>query len=334
MTDQFAGGPFEEITNDQYEAEHAAAKAAHVTAEAMPLNPEQRAAARNLLAYVNQHASSRDISDSETIATRARELGLSAVTLLLGPGGTGKSQVTKSITREIAKRGHGAVIVTAYTGVAAAPFGGPTLLSLLNMKPHTKSEGLTDLEPTQLVKLREKFKKESGVDIQDVAAIIIDEISFVDTKILGHVSHALSQLFNKKHQDPEHPNPVCGAVPMLLCGDVHQLVGPGSKPWYKELVENNSAEPAVATYLDAPEILGRQLMRQARLVRLTRLMRVDKDPDFEAAQRRLRRTDVEDPVSADFSPKAPTAQQTGRSQRSDVEIRTHRGPNTMGGNRT
>ena len=64
---------------------------------------------------------------------------------------------------------------------------------------------------------------------------------------------------------------------MLLCGDVHQLVGPGSKPWYKELVENNSAEPAVATYLDAPEILGRQLMRQARLVKLTRLMRVDKD---------------------------------------------------------
>lgn len=191
MTDQFAGGPFEEITNDQYEAEHAAAKAAHVTAEDMPLNPEQRAAARNLLAYVNQHASSRDISDSETIATRARELGLSAVTLVLGPGGTGKSQVTKSITREIAKRGHGAVIVTAYTGVAATPFRGPTLLSLLNMKPKTKSEGLTDLEPTQLVKLREKFKKESGVDIQDVAAIIIDEISFVDTKILGHVSHTL-----------------------------------------------------------------------------------------------------------------------------------------------
>ena len=26
MTDQFAGGPFEEITNDQYEAEHAATK--------------------------------------------------------------------------------------------------------------------------------------------------------------------------------------------------------------------------------------------------------------------------------------------------------------------
>ena len=278
MTDQFAGGPFEEITNDQYEAEHAAAKAAHVTAEDMPLNPEQRAAARNLLAYVNLHASLRDISNSETIAQRARALGLSAVTLLLGPGETGKSQVTKSITREIAKRGHGAVIVTAYTGVAAAPFGGPTLLSLLNMKPHTKSEGLTDLEPTQLVKLREKFKKESGVDIRDVAAIIIDEISFVDTKILGHVSHTLSQLFNENHQDQQRPKPVCGVVPMLLCGDVHQLVGPGSKAWYKELVENNSAKPAVAgTYLDAPEILGRQLMRQARLVKLTRLMRVDKD---------------------------------------------------------
>ena len=66
------------------------------------------------------------------------------------------------------------------------------MLSLLNMKPHTKSEGLTDLEPTQLVKLREKFKRESGVEIRDVAAIIIDEISFVlDTKILGHVSHTL-----------------------------------------------------------------------------------------------------------------------------------------------
>ena len=68
---------------------------------------------------------------------------------------------------------------------------------------------------------------------------------------------------------------------MLLCGDVPQLVGPGSKPWYKELVENNSAEPAVAgTYMDTPEILDRQLMRQARLVKLTRLMRVDNDTDF------------------------------------------------------
>ena len=37
------------------------------------------------------------------------------------------------------------------------------MLSLLDMKPHTKSEGLTDLEPPQLVKLKDKFKKESGV---------------------------------------------------------------------------------------------------------------------------------------------------------------------------
>ena len=185
----------------------------------MPLNPEQRAAARNLLAYVNQHASSRDISNSETIATRALELGLSAVTLVLGPGGTGKSQVTKSITREIAKRGHGAVIVTAYTGVAATPFRGPTLLSLLNMKPKNKSEGLTDLEPTQLEKLREKFKKESGVDIQDVAAIIIDEISFVDTKILG-MSVTPSRNYSTKNTKTYNTPIPCVAPCQCSCAEM------------------------------------------------------------------------------------------------------------------
>ena len=52
--------------------------------------------------------------------------------MIMGAGGTGKSQLLHVITEVLSEMGV-ILVVTAYTGVAAAPFGGPTLMSLLNM---------------------------------------------------------------------------------------------------------------------------------------------------------------------------------------------------------
>ncbi len=50
-----------------------------------------------------------------------------------GVGGTGKSMIVHALRREFKRLGLGRLLVTAYTGVAAAPFGGPTILKLLNL---------------------------------------------------------------------------------------------------------------------------------------------------------------------------------------------------------
>ena len=60
--------------------------------------------------------------------------------MMTGAGGTGKSMVVHALRREFKRLGLGRLLVTAYTGVAAAPFGGPTILKLLNLSVRSKSK--------------------------------------------------------------------------------------------------------------------------------------------------------------------------------------------------
>ena len=54
--------------------------------------------------------------------------GIDRVTAVVGPGGTGKSAMVHALDVEFVASACGYLLVSAYTGVAAAPFGGPTLL--------------------------------------------------------------------------------------------------------------------------------------------------------------------------------------------------------------
>ena len=68
------------------------------------------------------------------------------VTLVVGPGGAGKSCMVHALERHIHATGCGKLLVTAYTGVAAAPFGGPTLLRLhsLGIYRHNQADDAID----------------------------------------------------------------------------------------------------------------------------------------------------------------------------------------------
>jgi len=78
----------------------------------------------------------------------------------MGAGGTGKSAVVHEPNTRLKSQGlH--LLVTAYTGTASAPFGGPTLLSLLNPSPSKqKRKVLRNLTQVQIQDTKGKFKSE------------------------------------------------------------------------------------------------------------------------------------------------------------------------------
>ncbi len=155
--------------------------------------------------------------------------------MMTGAGGTGKSAVVHAIKREFQRLGLGRLLfVTAYTGVAAAPFGGPTLLSLLNLNLHAKSqERVLEGHEEQRAKRCNKFKDECGAAIEEFGGVVIDEISFIDTKVFGRVDKSFNILTGKTSGD----RTLCGRMPLLLCGDNHQKPPPGGNPWHQHIVK-------------------------------------------------------------------------------------------------
>ena len=194
---------FSSISQEAYLELHEAWQAACETARAAgeprpdpPLNVEQRAAARDFFRAVQlrvtrrrQGRSAADI-DAELTAE-----GLDAAELLVGPGGTGKSAIVHELRRQMQLAQCGELLVTAYTGVASAPFGGPTLLALLNLGIATKSEEqVPHLDEAKRERGRTKFFEESGVRVDEVGAIVLDEVSFVEARMLGHFDAVMRQL--------------------------------------------------------------------------------------------------------------------------------------------
>ncbi len=121
---------------------------------------------------------------------------------MTGAGGTGKSAVVHALRRQFKRLGLGRVLVTAYTGVAAAPFGGPTILKLLNMSVKGKSAQLVktgNAEDQQ--KMLRKFQEECGAPIEEFGAVFIDEISFIDATVFGHVDRGFAILHGTTQMD-------------------------------------------------------------------------------------------------------------------------------------
>ena len=135
------GGAYADITEDEYgrlasewNAEKASAeRKEQLFEEKPPLNPQQRAVTRDFLCVIKKV---RELKDNhETPATwqqKLQEDGLGLAMLLMGAGGTGKSAVVHELDAKLKDMGTN-LLVAAYTGVASAPFGGPTLSALFNL---------------------------------------------------------------------------------------------------------------------------------------------------------------------------------------------------------
>ena len=300
-----ATDPFAPITDAEYEAAAARWKAAKDAGRPVgepPLNVEQRAGARPFLEAALVRARGIQRGDSAPqIAQAVKAAGLSAVMLVVGAGGTGKSAMVHTLKRRMEESGAGYLVVTAYTGVATAPFGGPTLLALMSLGISCKgARDVKQLKPTEIATARAKFASECGVSIENVGGIVIDEVSFIAAAVFGHCDHALRALTGNLDVP-------CGGIPLLLCGDNHQKPPPGDCQWYRELVESlpdvakrkrGNADATVGSF--NAKACGLELLKSARKVELRRLMRAAEDVPFIDVQQRMRRTEIEQPICPVF----------------------------------
>ena len=58
--------------------------------------------------------------------------------------------------------------------------GGPTLLSMLNLRARNKSASrIMRLQQADRVRLRQKFEEETGIKVDELGGIVVDEVSFL-----------------------------------------------------------------------------------------------------------------------------------------------------------
>ena len=293
-------GPFAEISQEAYDVEYTRLLSQGAKTEQMPLNREQRAMGRNLLKYALLRTRGKEKNAAE-IDRLAKGQGLKIISMGMGAAGTGKSHAIAQLKREFERLSLGKLLVTAYTGVAAAPFKSPTLMKLLKLVPTQLSEELKPPENGYISILHERFKDECGVPIQDVGAIVVDEISFTSAAILGHMHHQLQLLLNSLGAGGTDRNgkiTLCGGMPMLLCGDNHQKPPPVETPWFHTLVDAATipGKNAPNNHNYVATEMGLRVVRAARLFRLSTILRAQGDPEFVRLQQMMRRTDVKHPV--------------------------------------
>ena len=158
-----------------------------------PLNLEQRVFARKHFKVQTELVKGRrsDESPMETYR-RLEQLGLSHIDLLHGPAGVGKSVLLAVMQRELLRYNLGVMWVSAWTGIASAPFGTQTLCSLLKLD-FTKLDTDRPMTTDQISAMQAEFAK-IYCEPKDLLVLVIDEISFVVSSVLHHLSIQLQRL--------------------------------------------------------------------------------------------------------------------------------------------
>ena len=164
-----------------------------------------------------------------TIASAVTTPGHSQLKMYLGGmGGTGKSQVIKSLTAFFtARRERRRLLLMAPTGAAACLIGGSTYHSMLGITISEKNR-----TPAVYDTIRENL---AGVDV-----LFIDELSMISSSDLSQMSANVAKALNK--------DDAFGGLHIVLAGDFCQLppAGQGSVPLYsrKTFGRTSNAEQA------------------------------------------------------------------------------------------
>ncbi|KAJ8613496.1 hypothetical protein CTAYLR_002168 [Chrysophaeum taylorii] len=234
-----------------------------------PLNPEQRIVGRYWYRCLRvRETALRDKYTLQETATIMNQNDLSLITLLMDAGGTDKSAIIEILQKIAVEEGLGYIVCTGYTGVSAAAFGAATLLSLFDLGI-TRPRDVPDRSSftgSKQHEARTKFKALCGVPYDDVAGLVIDEISFVDAALIGHVdtcARALTRAWDVPF----------GGIPVLLAGDNFQKPMPGGEVWYKTVVNRALAPSSTMETPRHATSAGLRIFAAAPVFELTRIMR-------------------------------------------------------------
>ena len=147
--------------------------------------------------------------------------------LLIGAGGTGKSEILFKIKEKL---GH-AVVVTATTGKAAALIDGSTVHCAINVP--VKAKDMKPLTGPGLEALQNRLRS--------VSHIIIDEFSMINGSFLHWIDQRCRQ--------GKHRNEPFGGLSVLLSGDPAQLAPIGGTPLWVDAERSTSVTEALGKVL-------------------------------------------------------------------------------------
>ncbi|CAK4012503.1 ATP-dependent DNA helicase pif1 [Lecanosticta acicola] len=145
----------------------------------------------------------------------------------LGPGGTGKSFITRLLTKELTEKGL-LVSITAASSLAALTIGGRTVESWAGFTLETKKKPLVQV-------LRQALNSPSYNRILETHILVIDEISMVSSVVMYRLDK-LCRFVRSRLDEP------FGGIQIIAMGDFRQL--PPVKPF------EYCADCGVATNVD------------------------------------------------------------------------------------
>ncbi len=201
---------------------------------------------------------------------------------MTGAGGTGKPAVVHALRRQFKRLGLGRVLVTAYTGVAAAPFGGPTILKLLNMSVKGKSSQIVKIGNAEdQQKMLKKFQVECDAPIEEFLATLTEVSRYYSEPhkwitVFAVECHYYFAVTTTKSRLPEAHLGIstsCRLQPRRL-----------RIRWHASFAKQR----------------GFKLLTSARRVELKRLMRARDDQAFIDHQLQMRQTGLRQPISDQF----------------------------------
>lgn len=182
-----------------WQVKKAAAKARGEAPPDGPLNLEQRAFLRPVLTALHCLAKERQrhrgMHNGSALAYQATLRKRHVLQhMLIGAAGVGKSVTIHALKRLMKELKLGRLVGSAFTGVAAAPYGCPTLCTLLGIsQKQVGSEHEAKLSATALAEMRERLRAYAGCELDEIRCFVIDEISFLRDTMVGQVMRALSR---------------------------------------------------------------------------------------------------------------------------------------------
>ena len=109
--------------------------------------------------------------------------------LLTGDPGSGKSYVTETICELASILKLGIVGTTSYNGIAAVNVDGTTVSSMFSISDTSDAGGTKKLDSDTILKMKNK------IDGDNMCFFILDEISTIDSRIIGILDLCMQQIF-------------------------------------------------------------------------------------------------------------------------------------------